>query len=95
MILLAAMALCLAGCRLKNPNNRLNADENAVYYWQTWYSTNHYEKEFLHNNDIRTMYIRFFDVEPNHGWNDHDKCRPVATITFSDDESLRDRKSVV
>lgn len=47
-IALAAMLLVvLAGCRHKNPNNTLHSDENAVYFWQTWYSTNDYEKRFL------------------------------------------------
>ena len=89
LILAAALLTVLAGCRHKNPYNKLDASENAVYFWQTWYYTNDYEKRFLSDNDIRTMYIRFFDVEPNHGWNDHDRCRPVATITLPDDESLR------
>ena len=88
ILMCAAALLCLCGCRHKNPNNKLYSGENSVYYWQTWYSTNDYEKRFLADHDIQTMYIRFFDVEPNHGWNDHDKCRPVATITLPDDESL-------
>ncbi len=88
ILMCAAALLCLCGCRHKNPNNKLYSGENSVYYWQTWYYTNDYEKRFLADHDIQTMYIRFFDVEPNHGWNDHDKCRPVATITLPDDESL-------
>ena len=89
ILMCAAVFLCLTGCRHKNPYNKLYSGENSVYYWQTWYSTNNYEKRFLDDHNIQTMYIRFFDVEPNYGWNDHDKCRPVATITLSDDETLR------
>ena len=87
MMLAVAALLCLAGCQNKNPKNTLPHD-NAVYYWQTWFQTNNYEKQFLADNNIQTMYIRFFDVDLNNGWNNQDKCKPVATITFSNDEVL-------
>ena len=88
ILMCAAVLLCLTGCRHKNPHNKLYSGENSVYYWQTWYSTNEYEDRFLADNTIQTMYIRFFDVEPSPEWDDHDKCRPVATITIPDHESL-------
>jgi hypothetical protein len=88
---LAAMLLVvLAGCRHKNPNNTLYSGENSVYFWRTWYSTNDYEDRFLNDNHIQTMYIRFFDVEPSPGWNEQDKCVPVATISFPRDETFGD-----
>ena len=90
LILAAALLTVLAGCRHKNPNNKLYSGENAVYFWRTWYSTNDYENQFLANNHIQTMYIRFFDVEPNDGWNEQDKCKPVATISFPGDETFGD-----
>jgi len=88
ILMCAAVLLCLAGCRHNNPYNKLYSGENSVYFWRTWYSTNDYENRFLADNTIQTMYIRFFDVELNTGWNDHDKCRPVATITIPDHESF-------
>lgn len=89
LILMCVVALlCCAGCRHKNPNNTLYSGENSVYFWRTWYSTNDYERQFLADNQIQTMYIRFFDVEPNHGWRDDDKCVPVATISFDNGESF-------
>ncbi len=90
ILMCAAALLCLCGCRHKNPNNKLYSGENSVYYWQTWYSTNDYEKRFLADHDIQTMYIRFFDVEPSPGWNEQDKCVPVATISFPRDETFGD-----
>jgi len=87
-ILLCAVVLCCMGCRHHNPNNTLYSGENAVYFWRTWYSTNDYELQFLADNHIQTMYIRFFDVEPNRGWRDEDKCVPVATISFPNDETF-------
>ena len=88
ILMCAAVLLCLTGCRHKNPHNKLYSGENSVYYWQTWYSTNDYEDRFLADNTIQTMYLRFFDVELSQGWNDHDKCMPVATISIPDHESL-------
>jgi len=85
-----AALLCCTGCRHKNPNNTLYSGENSVYFWRTWYSTNDYERQFLSDNHIQTMYIRFFDVEPNRGWRDDDKCVPVATISFDNEESFDD-----
>ena len=90
-IALATMLLVvLAGCRHKNPNNTLYSGENAVYFWRTWYSTNDYERQFLTDNHIQTMYIRFFDVEPSPDWNEQDRCVPVATISFPRDETFGD-----
>ena len=43
-VLAAALLTALAGCRYKNPSNMLKADDHAVYYWRTWYSTNDYER---------------------------------------------------
>jgi len=88
LVLAAMLLVVLAGCRHKNPNNTLYSGENSVYFWRTWYSTNDYEQQFLTDNHIQTMYIRFFDVEPSPGWNEQDKCVPVATISFPRDETF-------
>lgn len=90
LVLAAMLLVVLAGCRHKNPNNTLYSGENSVYFWRTWYSTNDYERQFLTDNHIQTMYIRFFDVEPSPGWNEQDKCVPVATISFPRDETFGD-----
>jgi len=84
-----AALMCCAGCRHQNPNNKLYRNENSVYFWRTWCELNDYEAQFLVNNTIQTMYVRFFDVEPNQGWYAKDKCRPVATVSFSDEQSFK------
>ena len=94
ILMCAAVLLCLTGCRHKNPHNKLYSGENSVYFWRTWYSTNNYEERFLADNTIQTMYIRFFDVELYRGWNNHDECWPVATITIPDHEDLSGFKVV-
>jgi len=82
------LLVSLVGCQQKNSYNTLPKDENAVYYWRTWYSTNDYEDNFLKSNNIQTMYIRFFDVEINDRWDSKDKCAPVATIHFPEAQPL-------
>lgn len=54
---------------------------NAVYYWRTSLMLDTTEQAFLRNNDIKTIYCRYFDVvldlsgEP----------QPNATLRFSQD----------
>lgn len=67
--------------RKKNSANQ----QNAVYYWHTTFELNEVEKQFLQENNIKKMYIRFFDVEPNRSsWRFRDHCAPEATIGFYD-----------
>lgn len=89
LVLLIVLTSVLSCCKQKNTHNTLPHDENAVYYWRTWFNTNDFEKRFLENNEIQTMYIRFFDVETNPVWGAQDKCRPVGTIVFPPNESFR------
>ena len=82
------LLVCLVGCQQKNPNNnKLKYSGNAVYYWQTWFSLDEQNTEFLNKNEIRTIYLRFFDVDINPTEYSSDKCAPVATVNISE-ESL-------
>ena len=56
----------------------------GVYYWQTTYKTDSAEREFLVENGVNKMYLRFFDVDANPDTLSLDKCFPVATIDFAD-----------
>ena len=57
---------------------------NSVYYWKTrFYQLDSSEKVFLTGNNIRRIYVRFFDVELNRDGNFHDTCAPVGCIDFS------------
>lgn len=67
----------------KNSKQSLR-QENAIYYWRTTFKLDDYEKEFLKKNDIRKMYVRFFDVDVNPDTLSDDRCVPVATISFND-----------
>mgnify|MGYP007056157007 CR=1 FL=1 len=60
----------------KEPNG------NAVYYWRTSFYLNDYERNFLLQNNIKKIYLRFFDVDVNKHLAYNDKCAPVATTSF-------------
>ena len=57
---LAAAALVMASCggKVEYANT-----VNGVYYWRGVYDLDNKEQEFLKQNNIRKMYMRFFDVE--------------------------------
>ena len=57
---------------------------NAIYYWKTWFEVGDEEIEFLKKNEIKRMYVRFFDVAINKNSKFRDKCAPVATISFDE-----------
>lgn len=56
----------------------------GVYYWQTTYKTDSSEREFLVENGVNKMYLRFFDIDANPDTMSEEKCVPVATIDFAD-----------
>ena len=43
--------------------NNNKRTENSVYYWKTTFSLNDNERKFLSDNNIKRLYIRYFDVE--------------------------------
>lgn len=55
---------------------------NSIYYWNTRFRIDKNEAQFLKRNDIRRMYVRFFDVDLNREDYFHDTCAPVADIEF-------------
>ena len=90
----ALLLVCMVGCQQKNPyNDRLKYSGNAVYYWQTWFSLDEEDTEFLDKNNIQTIYLRFFDVDINSEEFSSDKCAPVATVNISE-ESFHDFRIV-
>lgn len=82
------MMLCLCATLLWNCGGKSDAGSpkppvNGVYYWRTTYKTDSVENAFLHNNQIKRMYVRFFDVDVDNS-NSGEKCLPVATIQLDD-----------
>ena len=69
------------GCRRSVESLQEEVPEGAaMYYWKTVFSLDSVEAAFLSANDVRTLYIRFFDVvEGTQG-----EPMPNATTTFAD-----------
>lgn len=55
---------------------------NAVYYWKTVFQLSDYEKEFLTQNQVRRMYVRFFDVDYDLDYGAKQRSVPIATTVF-------------
>ena len=69
-------SLSLTGCR----GNKGDTGEqiNSVYYWRTTFSLSTDERQFIRDNNIRRMYVRYFDVAPQ----TDGTLMPNATIAF-------------
>ena len=77
VVLVIAVIVSNRGC-----SKHRTEPTRAVYFWRTWYSLDSEECEFLSNNKINKMYVRFFDVDINKNEEFSDECAPVATISF-------------
>ena len=51
---------------------------NAVYYWRTDFLLSEVESSFIKDNDVHTLYVKFFDVVASDS-----VPRPDATLRFS------------
>ncbi len=60
--------------------------ERSFYYWKSNFKLSHTEKQALSALDVKTMYIKFFDV----AWDDaSSSALPVAQVRMSDSAYLR------
>lgn len=50
---------------------------NAVYYWRTAFQLSDIEREFLKENEIKAIYVKFFDIVAR-----GENIRPEATLLF-------------
>ena len=75
--ILAILVICLfAECSKKEENAPRG---NAVYFWKTSFSLSQIERNFLENNDIKTIYVKFFDIVKR-----GETIRPENTLLFSE-----------
>ena len=76
VVFLASALIRCAGDKecpaIKNP-------QPSIYFWRTTYRLTQNEKQFLKNNHIRKIYMRFFDVVSK-----GDSLIPNATILFTE-----------
>lgn len=62
---------------------------NAVYFWRKSFSLSDTEREFIDNNDIKTIYLHMFDVVAESG----KTPRPDNTVLF--DSTFRASQEIV
>ncbi|WP_036877604.1 hypothetical protein [Xylanibacter oryzae] len=76
-ILFSALTLLMAACSGRGKD--ISPNGNSVYYWRTSFALDKSETDFLIGNNVKKMYIRYFDVVPTEG----SGIMPNATITFN------------
>lgn len=85
-----AAALCCSCDGLRGKREGAGAEQadsllqgNAIYYWKTTFELSPKEEEFLRRHDIKTIYMRFFDVDADERPDGYGlEPGPVATIQF-------------
>ncbi len=78
VILMVAMLLTVA---CKPDRKVIDNPKPAVYYWRTSFGLDDAERQFLRDNKVGKIYMRYFDVVVD-GMSQ--QLRPNATITFND-----------
>ena len=68
----------------QNNSSLINNRENSIYYWRTTFSLSDKEKKFLKEHDVKTIYMRFFDVDWAYPAKNGEDITPEATIRFND-----------
>ena len=74
-----ALAILSFSCKNNNVENDKNF-VNSVYYWTTTFRLSPEKCDFLKDNDIKRLYIRFFDVVID----EQERIMHNATILFQD-----------
>lgn len=89
LITMVVTAMCLS-CRNVQQSDETDKEDyseilegNGVYFWKSVFELNDYEKDFLHNHNIRQIYVKMFDVATDLDWNTgKTDVFPVATTRF-------------
>ena len=77
LLLLIMTPLLLFSC--KNSHDEVPRPARSVYYWRTVMQLDSAEREFLARNEVKKMYMRYFDVVIKDG-----KLMPNATLHFNE-----------
>lgn len=76
LVIYCFLSLLLFGCA---QSESVNPSGNAIYYWRTNFELSDAERVFLKENDIQTLYVKFFDIVADRG-----ELRPEATLVLTD-----------
>lgn len=66
-----------AGCRHQNK-------PLSFYYWKTQFTLNDYERSVLKEHDVKSLYVRYFDVDINPG-----DGQPIPVSPIKPDSSIK------
>lgn len=79
LFLFTGCLFCTCGCTAKQKQPRII--EQSFYYWKTNYKLNDFEKNQLDSRKIKTLYIRFFDID----WDENlNRELPAGQIQFAE-----------
>ena len=73
--LIFTLLTALLGCSGRDQT----PEGNAAYYWRSTFALSDVEKNFLKDNDIKVLYVKFYDVVA-----ENQRLRPEATLLFKD-----------
>lgn len=75
----------LLGCgENKSTSTNTKVAGNSVYYWKTEFRLSDWDKSFLNDNNIKRIYLRFFDVDCGMDYDGMDKPIPIGSVSFKD-----------
>lgn len=79
--LMLTLLLVAIACGCKPDRKAIDNPKPAVYYWRTSFGLDDAERQFLRDNKVGKIYMRYFDVVVD---GKSQQLRPNATITFND-----------
>lgn len=82
--LILCLGLLLSCGERKSTSAGADAESNSMYYWKTEFKLSPWEMSFLKVNDVRRIYLRFFDVDYGVDYDGINKPIPIGSVTFKD-----------
>lgn len=80
LLIVILFTLALSGCKTKREQRKI---ENSFYYWKSVFKLSDFEKSKLAQLEVKTIYIKYFDVD----WDEQlNKPIPKAKLRFENFE---------
>ena len=81
--------LLMSSCSGKKEKSTGNITESSFYHWKSVFAPTNSELAILKNNQVNTIYLRFFDVD----WNTtNNQPSPIAQVRIPDASIFADQK---
>lgn len=86
---LCCSVFLLSGCAEKNEKSSGNITEPSFYHWKSVFAPTNSELTVLKSNNVKNIYLRFFDVD----WNTtNNQPSPIAQVRIPDATIFSDQK---